>query len=152
MSERTQMDRAKAGIVVGVLVVVAVMIGVTVANQPTGTSDATGSTPTTAAAVTEPADRPTTAAPVVPGRPGPVSAVGDGVYKVGDEIVPGTYSAKAETRPCYWARLRSFGLPGSVIAEDNLEPGETQTVVVRSSDAGFKAANGCIWRRAGRAA
>ncbi|WKU03838.1 hypothetical protein [Micromonospora sp. HUAS LYJ1] len=94
---------------------------------------------TTPAATTPAADTPTTSRPL---------ELTDGIYEVGADILPGTYTATAGSRPCYWARLRSFGQPSSIIAEDNLEPGERQQVTIRASDRGFKAANGCRWRLA----
>jgi hypothetical protein len=72
----------------------------------------------------------------------------DGIYEVGTEIQPGTYSTIVDAgHACYWARLRSFGMPDSVIADHNPEPGERARVVVSRSDRGFKVSNGCTWLR-----
>lgn len=87
--------------------------------------------------------------PTVPSRTvDPEPAVMDGIYAVGSEIKPGTYSTTAGTRACYWARLRSFGQPNSIIDEANLAPGEHVRVVVKPSDQGFKVSNGCTWHQA----
>jgi hypothetical protein len=108
--------------------------------------------PTTAPAILDPTTGPTIDEP--PADPTPTRASGartwrDAIYIVGTEIPAGRYtttSGNSEYR-CYWARLRHLdGGPTAIIAEDNLEAGETQTVDVLPTDRGFKVSNGCRWR------
>ncbi|MEH1013036.1 hypothetical protein V6U90_07985 [Micromonospora sp. CPCC 206060] len=111
----------------------------------------TGSQPGPAADRT-PAGTPTTAAaPPASTDPGPAPGLRDWIYLVGTEMRPGIYTTTVPAdhgHPCYWARLRSFGQPGSVIAEGNPEPGQTVQVTVLQDDRGFKVSNGCTWQPA----
>ncbi|SCL43138.1 hypothetical protein GA0074692_6780 [Micromonospora pallida] len=103
--------------------------------------------PTTAIVDQTPVDPvPTTEPPLA----GPDAALRDRIYEVGTEIQAGVYSTTVPAdhgHPCYWARLRSFGEPDSIIAEGNPTPGETARVTVKSTDRGFKVSNGCEWTR-----
>lgn len=84
-------------------------------------------------------------APAPNGRAGELR---DWIYEVVTEIPPGTYVTTVPAdhpHPCYWARLRSFGQPRSVIDEGNPEPSETVRVTVLVTDRGFKVSNGCTW-------
>lgn len=123
------------------IALVAVLAGCSTSGDP----DTAPTTPVPAAIepTFEPTTGPAVPSPTTGGRP----VYGDGIYEVPAEIPPGTYTATAGDRPCYWARLRSFGRADSIIDEDNLDPGETQLVTVLASDRGFKAANGCRWTR-----
>lgn len=71
----------------------------------------------------------------------------DAIYAVGTDIQPGTYVTTVPDgrHGCYWARLRSFGEPDSIIADGNPDPGEQVRVTVLPTDRGFKVSNGCTW-------
>ena len=83
-------------------------------------------------------------------RSGPrASTIGQGVYAVGTDIAPGTYTTTGRDRVlgeeggslCYWARLRAFtGTPGAVI-EDGYPSGPAR-VTIMPSDRGFET-QGC---------
>lgn len=127
-----------------VAVVLAVIVGIVLADSPTDRQLAGESAATTAPATEQPTGAP--AAPVPPtARP---LELRDEIYLVGVEVPAGTYVTTAGDRPCYWARLRSFGQPDSIIDDHNLEPGETARVVVQATDKGFKVSNGCTWHQA----
>lgn len=126
-------------LIVGVAAVLVVILGVSLLNDPPAEEAGEQAAVTTAPADEQPTTVPATSAPA------PRLELGDGIYEVGREIQAGTYSTAAGDRPCYWARLRSFGQADSIIDEDNLEPGETQRVRVEPSDRGFKVSNGCTW-------
>lgn len=110
-----------------------------------GDSDPAADPSPTASAADQPATNPPVAtAPATP------TALKDRIYTVGQEIPAGTYvTTVPDSGPCYWARLRSFGLPDSIIDEGNPEPGEVVRVTVLATDRGFKVANGCTWEPAG---
>ena len=70
---------------------------------------------------------------------------GDGVYRVGIDIEPGTYYTGGGGDYCYWER--QSGLSGDfdeLIANDFIEGGPA-AVTIKSSDVGFST-DGCgIW-------
>jgi hypothetical protein len=80
-----------------------------------------------------------------PPKPGPKRIITDGVWKVGEEIAPGTYRAP-RGGGCYWARLSGFsGDLDDIIANGGFS--RNQTITIASSDAGFET-NGCgDWTR-----
>lgn len=95
------------------------------------------------------ADQPTTVPPVAT-APATPTGLRDSIYVVGQDIPPGTYVTTVPADgPCYWARLRSFGEPDSIIDEGNPDPGEVARVTVLATDRGFKVANGCTWQPVG---
>lgn len=102
---------------------------VTAKSRPAGGSGSTSPTPT-------PKPRPSETV---------ATSFGDGTYRVGAEIKPGTYKA-AGGDGCYWQRMRNFeGGLGSIIAND--APSGSTTVTIKSGDKGFKT-DGCgRWRR-----
>jgi hypothetical protein len=108
---------------------------------------ATGQPPSPAAQ--QPASVPPSSPASAPPSSGQAPGLTDGIYEVGGDIRPGTYFTSVPAgHGCYWARLRSFGRPDSIIADRNLDPGEQARVVVESGDRGFKVSNGCTWQRA----
>lgn len=125
------------------IVITAVLIGAALyIASPPGRQTTGSQPPATTTAATPSAASPTAAPPAAPTGP----SLTDGVYEVGRELAAGTYSLTAPAdRYCYWARLRSFGRPDSIIDEANLEPGQSALVTVRPTDRGFKVANGCTW-------
>ncbi len=72
-----------------------------------------------------------------------VSTFGDGIWAVGVNIAPGTYSAPGGAN-CYWEREADFG-GGLPLANDN--PSGPVTVTVLSTDRGFKTQGCGTWRR-----
>lgn len=103
--------------------------------------------------ITSPTDQPAAGGPATGAPPAgpavpPPTGLRDWIYRVPTEIPPGTYVTTVPTdhgHPCYWARLRSFGQPDSVIDEGNPDPGDAAWVVVQPTDVGFKVSNGCTW-------
>jgi len=69
------------------------------------------------------------------------TAMGDGTWAVGTDIVAGTYQATS-TGSCYWARLSSFsGAGAAIIANGDAAPGPF-TVTINPTDVGFLS-SGC---------
>jgi hypothetical protein len=74
---------------------------------------------------------------------------GNGMYKVGTDILPGTYrSAGSADGSCYWERSKD-ALHGidSVIANDNVTG--PAVVTIARTDAYFKSSDCADWRRTG---
>ena len=69
----------------------------------------------------------------------------DGMYRVGTDIVPGTYRT-AGGNSCYWARLRSLDT-GDVI-DNNISDGP-QVVRILPSDAAFMTRDCGAWQKSG---
>jgi hypothetical protein len=87
-----------------------------------------------------------TSTPVPPPTPTAVPTTtpgtfGDGKYRVGQDIRPGTYRAAHPSGGCYWERLRGFsGEFGDIIA--NNFTGAPDVVTIAPSDFGFSS-EGC---------
>jgi hypothetical protein len=88
-----------------------------------GPAGATGKAGTTVA----PAPKVTTAP-----KPAPAAEFGEGIYKVGTDISPGTYKGTVQGGAGYWARLSSSDT-ADILANDLKESG-TMYLTVRSSD------------------
>jgi hypothetical protein len=78
--------------------------------------------------------------------------VGEGIWAVGDEIQPGTYTTDAEEGSaldsCYWARLSGFsGEFDDLIANGNIEAGVRGRVEIAASDEGVEFSGPCTWTR-----
>lgn len=78
--------------------------------------------------------------------------VGAGVWAVGEEIAPGTYTTDASDGDafdsCYWARLSGFsGELGDVIANGIIEAGSRGRVEISASDTGVEFSDDCVWTR-----
>ena len=68
----------------------------------------------------------------------PVGAITDGIWLVGDEVPPGTYTSPGSDS-CYWARLNGFGGTADNIITNYL--GSTSPIVtIAASDTGFERA------------
>jgi hypothetical protein len=73
------------------------------------------------------------------------TSFGDGVWRVGADIQPGTYRA-TDTRECYWERMRDFGSGlDSIIANENVNG--PAVVTIAPSDAGFKSVRCGTWTK-----
>ena len=76
--------------------------------------------------------------------PVPTAAFADGVYRVGENLLPGTYRVPSSAAGCYWERLRGFsGSTTEVIAND-LSAG-SMVVTVKATDAGFRVSGCSTW-------
>ena len=78
--------------------------------------------------------------------------VGEGVWAVGEEIRPGTYTTDVPDGDvfdsCYWARLSGFsGEFGDIVTNDNVDAGSRGRVEISSSDAGVLFSGDCVWTR-----
>jgi hypothetical protein len=73
----------------------------------------------------------------------------DGTYRVGTDIVPGTYRSAGPspegTSDCYWARLKS--LNETHIIDSNISTGP-QVVMIQPSDRAFLTHNCQPWQKA----
>jgi hypothetical protein len=84
-----------------------------------------------------------------PGEP-----FGQGDFKVGYEVAPGTYQSPGAdpAHPksvCYWARLSGFsGTLGDVI-ENKVSTGGAETVTIDAGDVGFTSDNCGTWTKIG---
>jgi hypothetical protein len=113
--------------------------------QPTGT--AAGPTPTATATTTPRPPASATPAPTPKPAPTPATSFGDGTWRVGADIQPGTYRSTG-TQVCYWERVRDFnGALGSIVANDNVSG--PAVVTIAPSDAGFSSKRCGTWTRVG---
>ena len=83
-----------------------------------------------------------------PGRGPSGGTIPHGVWEVNRHVQPGRY--QTESGPgCRWERLRHFQwTPGGVIETQQAADARTQTVTIRSSDAGFLTTPECdVWKR-----
>lgn len=79
-----------------------------------------------------------------------VPTITDGVWEVPGEVKPGTYrtTVPAESRNCYWERLRDFeDKIDSIIANDNVNPGTRTIVTIGKADRGFHAEGCGTWTK-----
>lgn len=135
---------------IGGLIVVALLIGACSAAMSGGTRPAGNVGPLSAA---PPAPAIVTAAvqpPVVSTPAGPATAMGDGTYEVGPDIVAGKYKTPGTggsgvLDSCYWARMKDdSGDLGSIIDNDNFNgPG---VVSVKKGEL-LKLSGGCAWSK-----
>jgi hypothetical protein len=80
----------------------------------------------------------------------PSDSTGDGVWEIGTEVEPGTYTTTApeDSLGCYWARLSGFsGEFDDIIANGNLDAGARGRVEVSDSDTGIEFSGTCTWTR-----
>jgi hypothetical protein len=66
----------------------------------------------------------------------PATIAGDGTFRVGSDIAPGTYRTTTSTMGCYWARLSGFSGASSDINANDIGDGQ-RVVTILSTDAGF---------------
>ena len=80
-----------------------------------------------------------------PPAPVPTAAPGDGIWRVGVDIQPGTYQTAGTGSLCYWARLSGFsGILDEIIASDISTAGAV-IVTVAASDVGLKTSRCGTW-------
>lgn len=88
--------------------------------------------------------------PVVSTPAGPATAMGDGTYEVGIDLVVGKYKTPGSggsgaLDSCYWARLKDdSGELGSIIANDNFNG--PATITVKKGEL-LKLSGGCAWTK-----
>ena len=70
-----------------------------------------------------------------------VEVPSEGIYAVGQQIAPGTYTSTANSSSCYWARLSDFSGTVDGIIENDFTSGQ-QIITIESTDIGFKT-SGC---------
>ena len=66
----------------------------------------------------------------------------DGRYRVGKEIMPGTYVSTGNEGGCYWERLNSSG----DIIDNNFTNGSRVQVTISGGDFEFNSENCNTWR------
>jgi len=81
-------------------------------------------------------------------RQGAQTNITPGMWLVGSQITPGTYSVSAKAG-CYWERLRDFtGNLSAIITNDFVASGGPTLVAISGSDLGFDADDECgTWTR-----
>ncbi len=96
--------------------------------------------------VIPPSSAPAPTPPTAPTTTGPKTTFGNGQYRVGTDIAPGTYVAPGGSG-CYWERQATFGggSLGDIIAND-LSSGGQVVVTISASDKGFKTSGCGTWR------
>lgn len=77
------------------------------------------------------------------------SEVHDGLWLVGKDIAPGTYTTTGtSTAACYWARLSSTNDdPANVIDDGNVGYGEHATVTIKATDVAFESLRCGSWTK-----
>ena len=80
--------------------------------------------------------------------PTPQVAFSDGTYRVGTDIVAGTYKSTASTTDCYWERLSGFGGTLDEIIANYFGSGPTY-VTIASTDVGFHSEDCGGWSEVG---
>lgn len=80
--------------------------------------------------------------------PSPTTSMGQGTYKVGDEIQPGLWRTTT-ANTCYWARLSAFGGTLDDLIGNELPSGSTALVEIAATDVGFKSTRCGTWTRVG---
>jgi len=80
--------------------------------------------------------------------PTPKVAFGDGTYRIGPDIQPGTYQGVTTGDSCYWERLTGFGGTLAEIIANYL--GTSPTIVtISSTDVGFRSSRCGNWTKIG---
>lgn len=75
-----------------------------------------------------------------------IAIPGDGVYRVGSGLAPGTYVTKGATDFCYWARLSGFDDSLDSIISNDIGFGQ-RIVTISASDVGFETSRCGSWIR-----
>ena len=74
---------------------------------------------------------------------------GNGMYRVGVEMAPGTYQAGTMIGFCSWSRLSSFDGQGSSIIQSGIGDHSLSTVTIAPTDVGFSSAGCRGWTKIG---
>lgn len=83
-------------------------------------------------------------------RHGSQATIPPGVWLVGPQVAPGTYTAAVQSG-CYWERLRDFtGSLNGIIANDFVSSAGARFITISGTDVGFATDDDCgTWTRAG---
>ena len=121
-------------IVIAVIIAVVIVVSVLASldSEPTRTTPAPTSTSRSS---------PSTSTPRIPTQI-PIPGFGDGVWRVGRDIEPGTYRTPG-LDVCYWERLSGFGGTLNDVIVNGLGDFE-MIVTIKETDRGFLS-NGCHW-------
>lgn len=94
-----------------------------------------------------PAATSTTPSPAATSAAPKVKAWGAGMYKVGEDIAPGSYKTAGAEGGCYWERLKDdSGSFDAIIANDNIDgPGRLK---IATTDKFVKFSGDCQWIKA----
>ncbi len=76
----------------------------------------------------------------------PKTIFGDGIWAVGKDIAPGTYSTNKGGNGCYWARTRDLSGSLDSVIVNGVGIGHI-TVTIAPTDAGFETQRCGTWRR-----
>ena len=96
--------------------------------------------PSSAPAPTPPPTQATTTT-----APGPKTTFGDGSYRVGTDIAPGTYRSSSTAPDCYWKRMSNFTGTDDIIA--NYLSNSPTTVTILATDVGFQTRRCGTWTK-----
>ena len=145
----------------GIVVILLVVLGLilfgnsddvdTAADDPVVESAPPESTPPDSAPTTT--APPPTSAPATtvsePPAPAPrTSFEGEGVYRVGEDIAPGTYRQDGGSGPCFWSRLAELTGKSDAQIDSSLTEGPSQ-VTIAGTDRFFQT-HGCgTWNKVG---
>ena len=124
-----------------ILAFVALLVIVSIAN---GGNKTTSSTTASTTPTTQPQQSTAKSTPA-PAKPVDTHPhFGDGTFKVGTDIQPGTYRTRTGSTGCYWERMADFtGGSNSILANDNTDAPAVVTIL--STDAGFTSKNCGTW-------
>jgi hypothetical protein len=78
-----------------------------------------------------------------------VTTFGDGLYRVGDQIQPGTYETTGPTTGSgmgYWARLSNTSGEGSAIITNDIVTSPA-TMTIAPTDKAVKFSGGAVWTK-----
>lgn len=82
--------------------------------------------------------------PAAPAAPAQSVTFGDGTYRVGPDVRPGTYRTRTGSSGCYWARLHGFGGDvADILANTNTN--FPTIVTISPNDQGFQSAGCGTW-------
>ncbi|MFF8939208.1 hypothetical protein ACF08O_31725 [Streptomyces paradoxus] len=134
-----------AAVLVGIFF--GVMIGIIGSGGSNNDSPTTVRTVTAPPTAVEQSEKGGTTSPSRPQAQKSGGIPGDGVFLVGDEVMPGTYRSDGKDRDlCYWARLSdTTGQTDDIIASGNAE-GQTIVKIVASDEA-FQSSDCKPWKK-----
>lgn len=130
----------------GVVVLIAVVCSTVFGFGGCAFGAAMASAPATPAETSRPAAAKKPRTPAGTTAPNPKTTIGDGTWRVGEDIEPGTWRA-ADVDLCHWRRLRGFsGRTGDVIASGTTVDGAA-IATIEAGDVGFSSVGCNTWKR-----